>query len=407
MSRNYTVTGIDVGTNKIVVLIGEITEDELKVIGIGKVNVNVINKEGAITNIDELKNKLDLAVEEAEKMADVQVDSVYINLFGTNLKCFSTNGTISVHDKNAGISRNDLVRVLETVKNTIVLPENHEIIHILARNFTVDEMTGIKDPVGMRGSSLESDVYVVSAPESVINNIEKCVESAGFEIKDFVYEPLASAEAVLTDDEKKMGAVVTDIGGTYTTMSVYKDGSIVTSDVIPIGSNSITNDIAIILRTSFDEAEKLKIYEGSLYNLENNDKVELFNTSKENVKMVTKKYLNEIIFARYEEIFKHVFNKCEREGLTDNMKSGIILTGGGSQLEGLPVFVEHLFDLPVRFGRPLSLKGLFDKINSPVYSNAVGILKYAQKSHNNSVSIEKNPVKKVVNKIKDYFETYF
>jgi len=408
LSRKNIVTGVDIGTNKIVVLIGELNNSELKIIGVGKTKVNAVNSDGSITNLDELKNQLELACEEAEKMADVQVDGFYVNLFGTNIKCFSSKSTINISDRDKGISGEDLVRVLENVKNTIVIPQGYEIIHILARNFSVDEMTGIKDPVGMRGSRLEADVYVVTASNSIVDNIEKCVENAGFDIKDFVYEPLASAESVLTSDEKKLGAMVVDIGSNYTGMAIYKNGSIVNSEIIPVGSNAITNDLAIILRTSFEEAEKLKIREGSLFALDNEtEKVELFNTSRESVRLVTRKHINEIIFARFEEIFKIIFDKCQENEHLELIKAGIVITGGGCQIEGLPVFVEHLFDVPCRIGKPLSLEGLFDKINSPVYSTAAGILKYARKSHENTVVMEKSIIKKIMRKIKDYFETYF
>jgi len=408
LSRRNIVAGIDIGTNKIVALIGEIIDEELSVIGVGKVKVNAINSDGAITNIDDLKNKIQIAIEEAEKMADVQVDSLFVNLFGNNIRCFSAKGTVSISSRDKGIISEDLSRVLEDVKNNIIIPEGYEIVHILARNFSVDEMTGIKDPIGMKGSSLEADVYVVTSSIAIITNIENSIQSAGFDISDFVYEPLASAESVLTEDEKKLGAAVVDIGGGYTTISVYKNGSIVSSAFISMGSASITSDLAIILRTSFEEAEKIKIRHGNLYNLENdNEKVELFNTSRESVKIVTKKYINEILFARFEEVFKFVYEHLEKEGLVEDIKAGIVLTGGGSQVEGLPVYVEHLFEMPVRNGRPLSLKGLFDKINSPVYTVATGILRYARKSNINAVKINNRFLSNMIYKIKEFFDTYF
>ncbi len=408
MSQGRIITGVDIGTNKIVAVIGEVEEDSLKIIGVGKVKANAISNEGFITNIDDLKSKLELAIEEAEKMADVQVNQIFVNLFGNKVKCFSAHGEADVLNPKSGITKSDLMRALEDSKHSIEVSEDEKIIHMLARSFKVDGMDGIKDPVGMSGENLETDVYVVASADSVIRNIENCVQKAGLEVRDFVYEPIASSEAVLTEDEKEMGVVVIDIGGSYTNITAYTEGVIRYSDVIPVGSNSITNDLAIVLRTSYDEAEKIKRRYANLYELDNeNDKVELFNTSRENVKLVSKKYINEIIFARLEELLKDIYGRIKKEKLLNDIKSGVVITGGGALIEGLPVYIEHFFDMSCRIGRPLSLKGLFDKINSPLYSTAAGILKYAEKSINNSVYTDRGFFGNLLFKIREFFETYF
>jgi len=408
LTQGRIVTGVDIGTNKVVAVIGEIGEDSLKVIGVGKVKANAVSNEGFITNIDELRSKVELAVEEAEKMADVQVSQVFVNLSGNKAKCFTAHGEADVLNPKSGINNNDLMRALEDSKHSIEVAEDEKIIHMLARSFSVDGMDGIKDPVGMSGERLETDVYVVVSAENVIRNIDNCVQKAGLEVKDFVYEPLASSEAVLNQDEKEMGVVVVDIGGYYTTVTIYTEGVIRYSNIIPVGSNSITNDLAIVLRTSYDEAEKIKRRYANLYELDNEtEKVELFNTSKENVKLVSKKYINEIIFARLEELLKDVYERIKDERLLNDIKSGVVVTGGGALIEGLPVYIEHLFDMSCRIGRPLSLKGLFDKINSPLYSTAAGILKYAEKSMKNSVYTDKGFFGNLLFKIREFFETYF
>ncbi|MFW5782752.1 MAG: cell division protein FtsA, partial [Candidatus Muiribacteriaceae bacterium] len=221
-----TVCAVDLGTHKIVALIGDISPEGLRITGVGKTSVNAVNSRGTITNIEELRTKVELAVEEAEKMADVQVNTVYVNLFGDNVECFMTRGTVTVSSPDVGVQSDDLSRVLSDVKNNFLLKDEHEIVHILARNFIVDEMTGIKDPIGIKGSRLEAEVYVVTALRSLLSNIESVIENSGFELGDFVYEPLAASEAVLSVDEKKLGAAVIDIGGAYTNVCVYKNGTI-------------------------------------------------------------------------------------------------------------------------------------------------------------------------------------
>lgn len=377
MATNNIIVGLDIGTTKISTIASEIDENNnINVIGIGLAPSLGLRK-GVVVNIEDTTRSIMESISEAEKMADVVIDYVYVGVAGSHISSFNTKGVVAVAGEDREISQADIQRAIEAAK-TFAVPPNREIIHILPRSFTVDDQTGIRDPIGMSGVRLEVDVHIVMGAVTAVQNLIKSCNRAHLDVANIVLEPLASAEAVLTADEKDLGVCLIDIGGGTTDLAVFIQGAIVHSSVLPVGGSHVTNDIAVGLRTTTARAEELKVKHGaaSAEFDKNEAALEVLNTGGDSSRTITSRSLCEIIEPRMEEIFSLVKIELQKAGCWDHLAAGVVLTGGTSLLRGAAQLASRVLDLPVRVGRPINLRGLSEKVNSPLFSTGVGLIHY-------------------------------
>ncbi|MFW5998233.1 MAG: cell division protein FtsA [Bacillota bacterium] len=422
MSRQKLITGLDIGTTKICAMIAEITsEDQLEIIGIGLSPSHGLRK-GIVVDIDKTSKAVSSAVEKAERMAGVSIDSAYVGIAGAHISSINSHGVVAVTGEEKEIENSDIQRVMEAAQ-IIPLSAEEEIIHVLAREFIVDGCKGIKDPLGMSGVRLEVETHIITGSSTSIQNLVKSVLNIGLEVDDVVLEPLASSKAVLSEDEKELGVTLVDIGGGTTDIVVFHEGSISYTSVLPVGGNHVSNDIAVGLRTPISEAEKLKIKNGSI-NPENITEKEYINVLSASGKVknkVSRKSLCQVIKPRSREMFSLIKKELEEAGPRDLTPAGLVLTGGASLLDGTEELASRIIDLPVRLGEPDYVNGLSDVIDNPVYaqkgkkipkaifSTAVGLLEYGLESPSSSKESQKSKeiVNNFYNKIKQWFNDFF
>ena len=379
--RERYVVGLDVGTSAVVCIVGETLDDgSVDVVGIGVAESRGI-KRGVVVNLEGAVDSIKKAIEEAELMAGIEVDSVHLALSGPHVKGFNSRGVIAVAGKNREITRDDVRRAIDAAK-AVALPTGREILHVLPQDFVVDEQDGIGAPVGMTGARLEVNVHVVTGSVSSTQNIVACVNRAGVAVADTVIEQLAAAEAVLTSDEKELGVALVDIGGGTADVAIFERGSLWHTGVVAIGGDHFTNDIAVGLRTPIPDAEKVKRKNGCALSsmVDEDETIEVASVGGRKPRLMARRILSEILQPRAEETFHLVWDEIRRAGYEKSLNSGIVLTGGGSILEGMPEIAEQIFDLPIRRGCPVGVGGLADHVNSPVFATAVGVVLYAHRN---------------------------
>ncbi len=379
--RERYLVGLDVGTSTVCAVVGESPDDGiLDVVGIGVAESRGI-KRGVVVNLEAAIESIKKAVEEAELRAGVEIDSVHLALSGPHVKGFNSRGVIAVAGKNREISRDDVRRAIEAAK-AVALPAGREILHVLTQDFVVDEQDGIGAPLGMTGARLEVNVHVVTGAVSTSQNVIACVNRAGVSVVDTVIDQLAAAEAVLTQDEKELGVALVDIGGGTADLAIFERGSLWHTAVVAVGGEHFTSDIAVGLRTPMPDAEKLKRKTGCALSsmVDEDDTIEVASVGGRKPRLMARRILSEILQPRAEEIFHLVWDEIRRAGYEKSLNSGIVLTGGGSILEGMPEIAEQIFDLPVRRGCPVDVGGLADHVNSPVFATPVGLLLYAHRN---------------------------
>ncbi len=371
------VAGLDIGTTKICCVIAEKNAaGRLDIIGAGRAPSRGMRK-GVVVNVDQTVEALKAAVEEAELMAGVSVERAWVGIAGGHIRGFNSRGVVAITGREREVSRDDVERVVESAR-AVQLPTDRVIFHALPRDFLMDDQEGIRDPIGMSGSRLEANVHIVTGAVSSLNNITNCVNRAGIEVADVVLEQLAAAMATLTPDEKELGVALVDIGGGTTDLAVFMDGSICHTAVLPAGGEHFTNDIAVGLRTPTDEAERIKIKYGcALASLVEEDQtIEVPSVGGRRPRVLSRHILSEILQPRTEEIFGLLQEEISRAGFESVLSSGLVVTGGGAMLEGMPEIAEQIFDLPVRRGMPAGVGGLTDGISSPIHATAVGLTIY-------------------------------
>lgn len=375
------VVGLDIGTTKVVALVGNVTDERtIEIIGMGKAPSRGLEK-GVVVDIGETTHSIKRAVEEAENMADVKIESVYAGIAGKHINSINNSGTVSINRSNRIIEDEDVRRVIETAQ-AIQIPQENEMIHVIPRQYIVDGQEGITDPVGMTGTRLEVDVHIVTGSVTAVHNVVRCVENLGIGIDQIVLEPLASSQAVLSPAEKQLGVVLVDIGGGTSDIAIFRGGDIWFSKVLPIAGEHITNDITVGLKVPFEEAEKIKVTEGTPYldEISAEDRIEI-TTIGEEKRTVSKQKLAKIIEPRLEELFDLTINEIENAGYRDLVPSGIVLTGGTSLLKNISKFVQDRYGIAARRGRtPQGIHGLRDIVESPIYATGIGLLKYAVES---------------------------
>lgn len=374
MADSEIIAGLDLGTTKVCAIVAEQTEDGIDVIGIGAVPSRGLRK-GVVVNIESTVQAIRGAIEQAENMAGVEIGTVFAGIAGSHVKSMNQDGVAAISSRE--VSAEDVQRVLEQAK-AIPLPGDREVIHVLPQEFIVDEQDGIKEPIGMSGVRLQARAHVVTASSPSIHNIIKCAERCELDVAEVVLQPLASAHAVLSEDEKEIGVALVDIGGGTTDIIIYLDGAVVHTSVIPMGGINFTNDIASGLRTPMAEAERIKIKYGCASSklVDPDEMIDVPSVGGRQPRSLERRMLCDIVEPRAEEIFAAVRHVIHETGYSDILAAGVVITGGTTLLDGMPEYGEELLELPVRRAAPTGIGGLLDVVRSPMYATGVGLVKY-------------------------------
>jgi cell division protein FtsA len=407
--RERSVVGLVVGTSCVTAVVGESMDDgTLDVVGIGVAESRGI-KRGVVVNVDAAVDSIKKAIEEAELMAGVEIDSVHLALSGPHIKGFNSRGVIAVAGKNREITRDDVRRAIDAAK-AVALPTGREILHVLPQDFVVDEQDGIGAPVGMTGARLEVNVHIVTGAVSSTQNLIACVNRAGVTVADTVIEQLAASESVLTQDEKELGVALVDIGGGTADLAIFERGSLWHTGVVAVGGDHFTSDIAVGLRTPMPDAEKVKRKSGCALSsmVDEDDTIEVASVGGRKPRLMARRILSEILQPRAEEIFHLVWDEIRRAGYEKALNSGIVLTGGGSILEGMPEIAEQIFDLPIRRGAPMDVGGLADHISSPTFATPVGLVLYAHRNREpETARVGAGAFGRMAGKLRGIFKEFF
>jgi cell division protein FtsA len=372
------IVGLDIGTTKICAVVGALAGESIEIIGMGSYLSEGLRK-GVVINIENTVNSIKQAIEEAETMAGCEIGSVYAGIAGGHVKGFNSHGAIPLKGKE--ITQRDIDRVLE-VASAQAIPMDREVIHTLVQEYIVDDQDGIVNPIGMSGVRLEVKVHIVTGAVTSAQNIIRCANRAGLDVCDIVLQPLASSGAVLSREEKNLGVALIDFGGGTTDLAVFSKGSIRHTSVLALGGDNLTYDLAVGLRTPRLEAEKIKIKYGCCFPglIGKDETVEVPTVGEVKPRMLPRRVLSEILEPRVEEIFTLTFGELLNTGLENSIASGIVVTGGSAELQGVAELAGKVFNGPVRIGRPRGITGLVDLVNKPMYSTAVGLVLYGAES---------------------------
>ncbi len=402
------IVGLDIGTTKTCAVIGMLNENsQIEVAGVGVAPSKGL-KNGIIVNIDNTAAAIEKAVEEAELMAGYEVNSVFVGISGEHIRGENSRGVVAITNRNRTITPVEVRRVIEGAQ-AIVIPVDREILHVLSKEFTVDDQTGIKDPIGMSGVRLEAEVHIITGSSASIQNMMKSVGRAGYQYRDIVFSSLAAADAVLSRDEKELGVALVDIGGGTIDIVVYMEGGVAYSSVLSVGGIHVTNDISIGLRTPLESAEMIKKKYGCavLDLVDASEMLDVPSVGGRAPRRLFRQELTQIIEPRMTEIMEMINHELIKSGKKDILAAGIVLTGGGSMIEGCIESGERVFNMPVRIGTPRDIVGLSDRVNTPQYSNAVGLLKYGIRLNQFRGKSRFDGSKKgVFTKVKKWFEDY-
>jgi cell division protein FtsA len=375
-NENRMIVGLDIGTSKVVAIVGEISpEGEIEIVGIGSHRSSGLKK-GVVVNIESTVQSIQRAVEEAELMAGCQIHSVYAGIAGSHIRSMNSHGIVAIKDRE--VHGYDVERVIDAAQ-AVAIPADQKILHILPQEYLIDDQEGVKEPLGMSGVRLEAKVHLVTGAVNAAQNIEKCIRRCGLEVEDIILEQLASSYSVLTEDEKELGVCMVDIGGGTTDIAIFTEGSIRHTGVIPIAGDQVTNDIAMALRTPTPHAEDIKIkYACALAKMAGADEtIKVPSVGDREPRDLSRQALAEVVEPRYDELFTLVQAELRRSGFEDLCAAGIVLTGGTAKMEGVVHLAEEIFHMPVRLGAPQNVRGLGDIVNNPIYSTGVGLLQYA------------------------------
>lgn len=383
MSRK-TIVALDMGTTKICAIVAESWGEELLIKGVG-INPSHGLRKGVVVDVDRTVSSITKAIKRAEENSGSKINSVYIGIAGSHIQSFNNKGSISIDGKDHIITSKDIDKVVGASCPSD-LSEDRDVLHIIPRTFFIDGQEGVKDPQGMAALNLEVESHIVTASIPSLQNMIRCARSAGLGVEDIVLQQIASSEAVLTNDEREMGAMLVDIGGGTTDVAIFRDGSICYSWVLPVGGSQVTRDLALGLGVSAEEGEKLKKEHGAALSKEVDELeiIEINVIGRTNPKPILRKYIAEIIESRMREIFDLVRRELIQNDMLDLLPSGIVITGGASQLKGLPRMVSEIFRLPVRVGSPQKFEGAAE-VNNPVFSTGVGLLIYGKKDREGEV----------------------
>ncbi len=384
MNEKNIIVGLDIGTTKVCTLVGvSSSKDDLEIIGIGTHPSHGLKK-GSVVNIGKTVSSIQCSLEEAKLMGGVDITRATIGVAGSHIYSFNSSGVVAI--KGSEITQEDVERVLEAAK-AIVIPSDREILHVIPQEYKVDNTEGIKNPVGMCGVRLEAHVHVVTGSVALIQNLVKCVEEAGVKAEAITLQPIASSTSVLTIEEKELGVVLIDVGGGTTDIAIWKDGSLIHSEIIPVGGNHFTNDLAVALKIPHAEAERIKINHGSVLaeKLNQTAKITVKGLAGVRAREVKLSVIAKVLGARAEELFTIIKSIIEEKDIDDQITGGYILTGGGALIQALPEIGEYILDAPTKIGYPISFGGMTNIMQNPQYSTVLGLLLEANK---NSVDMD-------------------
>ncbi|HEX2120195.1 MAG TPA: cell division protein FtsA [Thermoanaerobaculia bacterium] len=398
------IVALDIGTSKVCALVGEIGDrGQLEIIGKGTSPMKGTRR-GNIINLDQAIDAVKKAVDEAEVMAGLQIESVYVGVSGDHIRSVNSRGVVSVGGKHKEIGREDIDRVIEASKS-IAIPAELELLHVIPREFVVDGQDGIHDPLGMTAARLEANVHIVTGARTHNQNVLACVNKAGIAVQELVLEQLAAAEAVLTQDEREMGVLLMDVGGGTTDYAVFLEGNVVHTNVLPVGAGHFTSDISVVLRTPMEDAERIKKRYGcALASLiTDDDPIEVPTVGGRAPKILSRHELTGILEPRAAEIAKLVYRDLEKVGLDKEIRSGVVLVGGGAEMDGMVEMVEQVFDQQARKGMPRGLGGLADTVSGPEWAAAAGLLLWGLRDQSRTRKRPRKGLSKVADSVKSWF----
>jgi len=392
--RNLIV-GLDIGTTKVAVLVGEVLPDgEINIIGLGTHSARGMDK-GGVNDLESVVKSLQRAVDEAEMMADCHISSVFLGVSGRHIECRNEKGMVPISDEE--VSQEDVDNVIHTAKS-VRLPEEHRVLHVLPQEYSIDYQEGIKNPIGLSGVRMGAKVHLITCHNDMVKNIEKCVERVGLRVDQLIFSALASSYAVLTDDEKELGVCVVDMGGGTMDIAMFTGGALRYSKVIPYAGNTVTSDIAYAFGTPPVDAEAIKVRYGSALGrlVSKEDTIEVPSVGGRPARSLQRQTLAEVIEPRYSELLglvqdeiSRMQNELRMQGVKHQLAAGVVLTGGAAQIEGIVECAEQIFQCQVRVGEPENIRGLTDYVQAPVFSTAVGLLQYG-KLHQSKGSRDSN-----------------
>ena len=379
------IVGLDIGTSKVVATVGQSSADgTMEIVGIGSQPSRGMKK-GVVVDIEATVRSIQRAVEEAELMAGCHIHTVYAGIAGSHVRSLNSHGIVAIRDRE--VAQADIDRVIDAAQ-AVAIPADQKTLHVLPQEYVVDNQEGVREPIGMSGVRLEAKVHLVTCAVNAAQNIEKCVRRCNLEVDDIILEQLASAHAVLTEDERELGVCIVDIGGGTTDIAIFTEGAIRHTANIPIAGDQVTNDIAMALRTPKQHADEIKIkYACALTQLAGADEtIKVPSVGDRPPRTLSRQNLAEVVEPRYDELFTLIQAELRRSGFEDLIPGGIVLTGGSSKIEGAVDLAEEIFHMPVRLGSPQGISGLIDVVKNPIYSTAVGLLLYGQRMEKDGTS---------------------
>ncbi len=399
------LVALDIGTSKVAVIVGEVAEDgAVEIIGFGDSPSHGL-KRGVVVDIESTVQSIQRAVSAAELVTGCQIYAVRAGIAGSHVQSRNSTGQVAIKERE--VTQEDVDRVIENAR-AVVMPHDQRIIHVLPQEYIIDGQEGIRQPIGMSGVRLEVRAHLVTGATSAVQNIVKCIERCGLRVDDMVLEQIASAEAVLHNDERQLGVCLVDIGGGTTDLAVFVDGAIRHTAVIPIAGDQVTNDIAVGLRTPTQFAEKIKLEHASLCPDEGaSEFIEVPGVGDRPARRLSRHTLGEIVEARYEEIFQHVREELRRSGFEERVTAGVVLTGGSALMCGVVELAEEILHMPVRLGVPQHVTGLQEVANNPVHATGVGLLLFQGAKETESEKKGSSAATSVVEKMKNWFKGNF
>jgi cell division protein FtsA len=380
ITERNLVVGLDIGTSKISVAVGEITPDnQLSLVGVGNQPARGMDK-GGVNDLNLVIQSVQRAINEAELMADCQISSIYLGISGKHISCQNENGMVPINDKE--VTQEDVDNVIHTARSVPISAERR-MLHVLPQEFSIDCQDGIKSPIGMSGVRMEAKVHIVTCANDMAKNLVKCVERCNLNADQLIFSALASSYSILTDDEKELGICVIDMGAGTMDISIFIGGALRHTAVIPVAGNQVTSDIAKIFRTPLSHAEDIKVqYACALRHLVSmEESIEVPSVGGRPARSMSRHTLSEVVEPRYQELFELIQEAVREAGLEDQIAAGYVLTGGTAKMEGVVEFAEEVFQMPVRIASPLPVQGLKEYVDDPRYATVVGLLHYGMQAH--------------------------
>lgn len=413
MKEGYSIAAVDVGSTKTVVIIGQVQEGMVQIVGLGKAPNSGLRR-GSVVDIEETVSSISAAIEDAERSSGLTVDSCFASVGGNQIISVDSKGVVAISRPDGEITAPDIDRVLEAAQS-VALPTNYEILHTIPKFFAVDGQAGIKDPTGMTGIRLEVNAHIVGVAMLAIKNLTKSLTQSGLDIQGIVFAPLACSKAFLNKRQMEMGVVLIDFGASSTSIAVFEEGTLIHSKVLPVGSNHITNDLAIGLKISLEAAEKLKIeaIDVDLSNVKESEKIDLAKYERHEKEKPSRQYVCEIAEARLNELFQMIKQELSDIERDEMLPAGAIIVGGGSLIKGIVPLAKKVLGLPVQEGIPVyEVSGLIDKVDDPQYATAVGLMLWGLDemqttvSNKGKMSFNLDGVGGALGKVKDIFKNF-